>query len=180
VLGTRSGVWAFGRVPYRRHSPVDRDDRSKSNSDSVSTACWNTWDLLINPRGVGWNWSRGLVIPKPALETDSRVVFALSSAVGVVFRAVAFDACDSHSPKTFGTLKGGSLFDHTLPPALELLRAVLVSFLTAALAYFGMQFTYQLPAIVCVISFRQHPSQWPPLFDAPWSSTSSSKLWGRW
>ncbi|KAI9463910.1 hypothetical protein HD554DRAFT_2222504 [Boletus coccyginus] len=115
VLGMRSAVWAFARVRYRRYSPVD--DR---NSDSVSTACWNAWDLLINPRGVGWSWPRGLVIPKPALEADSRVGFVLPSAVGVVFHAVAFDACVQtiriFSPETFGSLKGGSLFDHTLPP----------------------------------------------------------------
>lgn len=159
------------------------NNRNRSDSGSVYTACWNTWDLLISPRGIEWNWPRGLVVPKPTFETDSRVVFALTSALECVFHMVAFDACVQItrvlSPETFGSLQGGSLFDHTLPPALELLRAVFVSFLFAAGAYFGLQYTYKFLSIVCVLAFRQHPSQWPPLFDAPWLSTSLSELWGR-
>jgi len=96
---------------------------------------------------------------------------------------MASDAClraiHIFSPETVGSLQGGSLFDHTLPPVLELLRAMLVSIITLALAYFGMQFAHQFLAIVCIILFHQHPSQWPPLFDAPWSSTSLGELWGR-
>ena len=180
-MATRSTVWAFARVRYRRLSPVDQ--RNKTGSESVYTACWNTWDLLLNPRGIGWNWPRGLVVAKPTLETDSRIVFVLSSAVGCVVFAVAFDACVQTirilSPETFGSLEGGSLFDHTLPPILELLRSVLVSFLAAAFAYFGLQYAYRFLAIVCIILFHQYPSQWPPLFDAPWLSTSLSELWGR-
>ena len=34
-------------------------------------------------------------------------------------------------------------------------------------------------AIACIVLFQQHPSQWPPLFDSPWLSTSLSDLWGR-
>ena len=180
-MATRSAVWAFARVRYRRLSPVDQ--RSKSGSESVYTACWNAWDLLLNPRGIGWNWPRGLVVAKPAFETDSRVKFVLSSAVGCVFFAVAFDACVQAvrilSPETFGSLEGGSLFDNTLPPVLELLRSVFVSWLVAVMAYFGLQYTYRLLAIVFIILFHQHPSQWPPLFDAPWLSTSLGELWGR-
>ena len=176
---TRSSVWAFARERYQRHSPVD----NRINPGGFYTACWNTWDLLLNPRGIGWNWPRGFVVPNPAFETDSRVVFVLSSTVGLVFHAVAFDACVQTirilSPETFGSLKGGSLFDHTLPPVLELLRSVLVTFLSGASAYFGLQYTYRFLAIVCVILLHQHPSQWPPLFDAPWLSTSLSELWGR-
>ncbi|KAG8215148.1 hypothetical protein J3R82DRAFT_8639 [Butyriboletus roseoflavus] len=180
-LSTRSAVWAFAPVRYRRHSSTD--NQNKANLGSVYAACWNTWDLLINPRGIGWNWPRGLVVPKPTFETDSRFIFVLLSAAGVAFHALAFDACVQSmrilSPETFGSLQGGSLFDQSLPPVLELLRSVLVSLLGASSAYFGLQYSYQLLAIVCVILFHQHPSQWPPLFDSPWLSTSLSELWGR-
>ena len=179
---TRSAVWAFARVRYQRIFPVIKN-RSKSDSDSVYTACWNTWDLMINPRGIGWNWPRGLVVPKPAFETDSRFAFVLSLTAGFAFSMLAFDASvqtiRAMSPETFGSLKGGTLFDHTLPPILELLRAMLVSLLAAVSVYFGLQYTYKFLAIVCIILFHQHPSQWPPLFDAPWLSTSLSELWGR-
>ncbi|KAF8124324.1 hypothetical protein EV363DRAFT_1354184, partial [Boletus edulis] len=183
-MATRSAVWAFARLRYERHFPPVKHNRNKSDAGRLYTSCWNTWDLLINPRGIGWNWPRGLVVPKPtSSSTDSRIVFVLASAVGFVFHMVAFDACmqtvRSMSPDTFGSVQGGSLFDHTLPPVLELSRAVFISLLVVASAYFGLQYTYKFLAIVCVIAFHQHPSQWPPLFDAPWLSTSLSELWGR-
>lgn len=178
---TRTAVWAFAHVPYRRDSPADT--RKKAHSESVPTACWNAWDLLVNPRGIGWNWPRGLVVPKPAYETDSRVRFLLVSAASAALNALAFDVCvqcvRALGPDTFGTLQGGTLFDHTLPPALEFVRAVCVAALLAGSAYFGVQYTHQLLAIVFVIVFQQHPSQWLPLFDAPWLSTSLGELWGR-
>ena len=40
------------------------------------------------------------------------------------------------SPDTFGSLNGGSLFDHTLLPLLELSRPVFVSILSGWMAYF--------------------------------------------
>ncbi|KAH0833895.1 hypothetical protein J3R83DRAFT_11078 [Lanmaoa asiatica] len=173
-LSTRSAAWAFTRVRYRRYSPAN--NRNKSDSERIYTACWNTWDLLMNPRGVGWNWPRGLIVPKPAFETDSRIIFVLLSAPAVAFHCFAFDACVQVirilSPETFGSFKGGPLFDQSLPPVLELLRSLLVLVLAASSAYFGLQYYYQSFAM-------QHPSQWPPLFDSPWLSTSLSELWGR-
>ena len=138
---------------------------------------------MFNTRGIGWNWPRGLVVPKPAFETDSRIIFVLLSSARLAFHALAFDACIQVvrmlSPDTFGSLNGGSLFDHALPPLLELLRAVFVSLLVVWMAYFAMQWSYQFLAIICIVLLQQRPSQWPPLFDSPWLSTSLTELWGR-
>jgi hypothetical protein len=138
---------------------------------------------MINKRGIGWNWPRGLIVPKPAFETDSRITFVLLSAARLALHSLGFDAflqiAHMLSSDTFGSLNGGSLFDHTLPPLLELLRSVSVSFLTVSMVYFTIQWSYQFLAIVCVVLFQQCPSQWPPLFDSPWLSTSLSELWGR-
>ena len=137
----------------------------------------------MNTRGIGWNWTRGLIVPKPAFETDSRITFVLLSGVRLALHALGFDACRQTirmlSPDTFGSLHGGSLFDHTLPPLLELLRSVFVSVLAAWMTHFSMQCSYQLVAIIWIVLFQQRPSQWPPLFDSPWLSTSLSELWGR-
>ena len=138
---------------------------------------------MCNTRGIGWNWPRGLIIPKPAFETDSRFAFVLLSAAQLSLHALGFDACRQtirmFSPETFGSLNGGSLFNHTLPPLLELWRSVFVSFLAVWMMYFSMQCNYQFMAIVCIVFFQQFPSQWPPLFDSPWLSTSLSEFWGR-
>lgn len=177
----RCTVWAAARERFRRQSSWKKQD--KSDSESIYTAFWNACDLMLNTRGIEWNWPKGLILPKPVFETDSRTIFVLLSAVRLVLHAFAFDACLQiiriFSPETFGSLNGGSLFDHALSPGLELLRAVFVSFLTVWMAHFAMQWSYQFLAIVCIILFQQHPSQWPPLFDSPWLSTSLSELWGR-
>lgn len=174
-------IWAVAQERFRRQSPSKKPN--ESDPESIYTAFWNAWDLMFNMRGIGWNWSRGLILPKPAFETDSRVVFVLWSAARLAFSVLIFDTCLQSirmlSPETFGSLDGGSLFDHTLPPLLELLRAVFASFLTVCMAYSAIQWSYQILAIVCIILFQQRPSQWPPLFDDPWLSTSLSEFWGR-
>ncbi|KAG9308680.1 hypothetical protein JVU11DRAFT_11637 [Chiua virens] len=180
-VAMRVTVWASAQERFRRQDPSKK--RNDSDSESIYTALWNAWDLLVNPRGIGWNWPRGLILPKPIFETDSRVTFIFLSAARLTINAFGFDACLQMirilSPETFGSANGGSLFDGTLPPMLELARAVLVSFFTVWLAYFTIQWPYQIMAIVWVILFQQHPSQWPPLFNSPWLSTSLSELWGR-
>jgi hypothetical protein len=177
----RATGWAIAREPYRRQSASNK--QSKLDPENVYTAFWNTWDLLFSTRGIGWNWPRGLIVPKPAFETDSRIAFVLLSAARLALHALAFDACIQTicmlSPDTFGSLNGGSLFDHTLPPLLEFLRYVFVSFLAVWMTYFAIQWSYQFLAIVGIVLFQQHPSQWPPLFDSPWLSTSLTELWGR-
>ena len=174
-------MWAIAGEPFWRQSPSKK--HSKLDSESVYTAFWNAWDLRINKRGIGWNWPRGFIVPKPAFETDSRITFALLSAAQLALHTLGFDVClqivRMLSSDTFGSLNGGSLFDHTLPPLLELLRSVFVSFLTIWMVYFTIQWSYQLLAIICIVLFQQRPSQWPPLFDSPWLSTSLSELWGR-
>ena len=140
---------------------------------------------MWNTRGVGWNWQQELrlVVPKPVSETDSRVVFALLSTARLALYAFGFDTCIQTirmlSPDTFGSLNGGSLFDHTLPFHFEFLRAIFACFLAVWMTYFAIQWSYQLSVIVGTILFQQRPSQWPPLFDSPWLSTSLTEFWGR-
>ena len=121
----RGTVWAVAREPFRRQSPSNK--YNELDSESVYTAFWNAWDLMLNARGIGWNWPRGLVVPKSAFETDWRITFVLLSTAQLALHALAFDACLQIicmlSPDTFGSLNGGSLFDHTLPPLLELVRS---------------------------------------------------------
>ena len=181
-ISTQTAAWAFAQIQYRRYNGAV-DGRKKSSPQNIYTACWDCWDLLINPRGIGWNWPRGLVIPKRTDETDSRINFILRSAAHLSLNALAFDVCmqtiRALGPDTFGSLRGGTLFDHSLPPVLELLRSVLVSALAASSAYFILQCNHQFLVIVFVGLLRQPPSRSPPLFDSPWLSASLGDLWGR-
>ncbi|KAF9237187.1 hypothetical protein BU15DRAFT_63353 [Melanogaster broomeanus] len=124
-------------------SSASQGSQDKADSGSIFTALWNAWDLLVNVRGVGWNWSRGLIVPKPVFEIRSRTVFVLLSAVRFAFHVSAFEA------------------------TLHLIRMISPENFSSVTAMLG------------VAVFQQHPSQWPPLFDSPWSSTSLSDLWSR-
>ena len=172
----RVTICALARQPYKR------DNVREAEPTSIPLALWNAWDLVLNLRGIGWNWSQGIPIPRPSVAVRSRVRFLLFSCIRAVVFALAFDAF-TEAIRTFfpntSPLNGDTIFNQSLVSIPRHLRAFEIAYLTVWLAYFGMEWVYNLLAIICVIIFYQHPSQWPPLFDKPWSSTSLSDLWGR-
>ncbi|KIJ18060.1 hypothetical protein PAXINDRAFT_167360 [Paxillus involutus ATCC 200175] len=187
-VAMRACTWATAQEPYQRiderlSSRSSQGHHDKADSSSISTALWNAWDLLLNLRGVGWNWPQGLTFPQPSFETRSRLAFVLLSAIRFVVYVVAYDASlqgiRMFSPEEFSSSTGGSIYDPSLPPVLQLLRCLSISALTVWMAYFAMEWSYQLQAILFVTLLQQRPSQWPPLFDSPWLSTSLGDLWGR-
>ncbi|KAF9232210.1 membrane bound O-acyl transferase family-domain-containing protein [Melanogaster broomeanus] len=182
-------LWATAQEPYRR-IPIDgklssesQGSRDKEDSGSTATALWNAWDLLLNVRGIGWNWSRGPILPKPVFETHSRTAFVLWSAVRFAFHFLAYDATAPiirmTSPENFTSVTGASTYDPSLPPVWQLLRCVTISTLVMLMACFATESCHILLAVLFVTVFQQHPSQWPPLFDSPWLSTSLNDFWGR-
>lgn len=168
-------IWNLKQEPYRR------ENVQKLGSTSISMSLWNAWDLFLNIRGIGWNWQQGNAIPK-STEITSRPRFLLHSAIRLLFFALAFDAFTetirTYSP-VLGTFEGGSIIDPSLPLPTRYLRSLQIAYLAVWRIYLAMQWIYQLLKIICVVIFFQHPSQWPPLFDHPWLSTSLSELWGR-
>ncbi|KAF9234627.1 hypothetical protein BU15DRAFT_89926 [Melanogaster broomeanus] len=193
TLALRSTAWTVVPEPYAR-LPIHRSSNNlrngdhdspapKSNAISIQSAMWNAWDLVVNLRGIGWNWSQRLYIPKAHFQVESRSVFLVLSLCRLVFFTVAFDAacrCASwFGPDTFGSFKGGTIFDPSLPAPTRYLRSTAITMLSGFSAYFIVEAVYQLHAVEFVILFQQYPSQWPPLFDAPWMSTSLASFWGR-
>ncbi|KAI6014169.1 hypothetical protein EDC04DRAFT_673610 [Pisolithus marmoratus] len=176
IVCMRVCVWALVQEPYVR------DNVPKSEPTSVPMAFWNAWDLLLASRGIGWNWSRGIPIPRSSNETSSRARFWAYAATRMVFYGLALDAFTeairSFSPN-FNSWRGDTILDPSLPMISRYLRALQISYLTVWMAYFGLQWGYYTLALVFVPIFRQNPSQWPPLYDKPWLSTSLSELWGR-
>ncbi|KIK17693.1 hypothetical protein PISMIDRAFT_214299 [Pisolithus microcarpus 441] len=174
----RTSIWAMVQEPYAR------DNVPKDGSTSVPMAFWNAWDLLLTARGIGWNWSRGIPATRPSKEIKSRTQFLMYAAPRVVLYALVFDAfaeaIRSFSPG-FSSWRGDTVFDPSLPVIYRYLRVLEISYLTVWMAYFAMQWGYYSLATLLVSIFRQHPSQWPPLFDKPWLSTSLGEVWGqRW
>jgi hypothetical protein len=183
----RSLVWANVEEPYQRidgHlSPESQESHDKADVGSISAALWNAWDLLLNVRGIGWNWPRGLILPNPVFDVRSRIAFVLLSATRCALYVLAYDATNQAiltiSPEDVSYVTGGSIYDPSLPPVLQLLRCLIISGLAMLSVCFAIEWCYQLLATLFVTVFQQNPSQWPPLFDSPWLSTSLSDLWGR-
>ncbi|KAG2158003.1 membrane bound O-acyl transferase family-domain-containing protein [Suillus bovinus] len=195
TLSMRSAAWAFAKKPYKRialqlKKEFNDDTMSSSPSNQLTsvddtplfTAIWNAWDLSVNLRGIGWDWAEGLRIPKSSLGTKSKLEFLLITFVKLLFYALAFDATSGaardFSPETFGSTKGGTIFDASLPPFSRYTRSTIITILSGWTAYFVIELVYQIHTIEFVLLFRQTPSQWPPLFDTPWLSTSLTSFWG--
>jgi hypothetical protein len=45
--------------------------------------------------------------------------------------------------------------------------------------YAAIQWIYDINTVNFMVLFQQTPTQWPPLFDAPWQATSISEFWGK-
>ena len=124
-------------------------------------------------------------IPSPHFRVESRVTFFFLSLGRVILFTVSNDILlgyiHSFGPDTFGTPKGGTLFDPSLPPLERYRNSFLLTLCAGFSACFGIASVYHLHAALFTLLFQQYPSQWPPFFDTPLLSTSLTNFWGtRW
>ena len=139
-------------------------------------------DLVTTCRGYGWDWSRGLYIPRET-RPNSRRAFALHALLSAItqlpiclvlvqaIRAFAADDGFSHGKH--------SLFDESLPFFVRHLRASIITIVGWSVTYIALQICYDVFAIIAILLFRQDPAQWPPAFEQPWCATSLTDFWGR-
>lgn len=179
--------WTFSSNPLQR---VDRDatpspDKEGSSVKPVTlkNALWDALDLIGNFRGIGWNWYQDRSMPKETRPTASTPAFLAYTALSALTHLVIFDVSvhfvRAFSPSTFGSPVGGTIFDHTLPPLERYARSTAITLLSGIMFYAVIQWIYDLNTINIILLFRQKPSRWPPLFDAPWRATSVADFWGK-
>ena len=165
--------WAMAKKPLVRYL------RPSHISPSTIT---DALDLASNFRGLGWDWSRGLHVPRDTRPTD-RMAFVsytlVSAGVHNVMGGIIYRALNTFIEGVGPRPTVSTIFDDSLPLPVRYLRAAALS----ALACFGintnMQMVYDFGAVIGVLVFQQDPSQWPPVFDSPWRATSLSEFWGR-
>lgn len=185
TLGMRAVIWACQVKPYRRCVPSPKPkSRSPPNGkvpDVGGHLVHDSLDLCFNSRGHGWNWSDGLYVP---VETRplSRASFALYTFAAFVAGTIVFDclhiAVQWFDP-TFALATGGSIFDMSLPPIQRYMRSTMITLLGGLVIYTSIQLCYHIGTLVGVLVLRQHPSQWPPLFEYPWKANSLSDFWAK-
>ncbi|KAG2104419.1 uncharacterized protein F5147DRAFT_775680 [Suillus discolor] len=177
LIAARTLEWTVQTKPFVRTARRSSTDVSKPN------LVLDTIDLICNLRGCGWDWSQGLYIPPETHPTSSRLAFATSVLVSglkhLFLCGVIHSAVKSFSPDTFGSLDGGTIFDDSLPPHLRYFRSSIIATLYAFNIYSLLHVGYEITVVICVLIFRQHPDQCPPLFDSPWRATSVREFWSR-
>ncbi|KAK0450438.1 uncharacterized protein EV420DRAFT_1563554 [Desarmillaria tabescens] len=108
--------------------------------------------LLTSLRGIGWNWGANVYIPPERRPTSSRFVLPVRSRL-----------------TRLASVGGGTILDGPLPT----LRSTYITLLSVVVMYCAMQSEYD------AATPSWHPTEWPPLFDDPWLSTSLSQFWAR-
>ncbi|KAF8640260.1 hypothetical protein AX16_010155 [Volvariella volvacea WC 439] len=193
----RITAWCFVKAPFKRlhhsHLPSSKA-QGKGNTQSnrhskplnpmhKGSKLWDTLDLMFNFRGLGWDWSNGLQVPHDTRPTHSKPLFFLHTLISFLIHLVAFDlfhySVQWFSPSTIGAPLGGTIFDHTLPPLHRYARSTLIGALSGLTVYSAITAAYLLFTLVGITLLGQHPSQWPPVFDSPWRSTSLTDFWAK-
>ena len=172
-VATRTLDWTMAKEPLARHLRPAKDSKS---------TIMDALDLASTLRGYGWDWSRGVYIPRETRPTN-RGGFTFHVLLSAAFHAFVSGALQSatrsFSPTGLGSQSGGSIFDQTLPFSVQYPRACIITVVAAFGIYAVVQTCYDACTIIGVLLCGQDPAQWPPAFDAPWCATSLSEFWGR-
>nr|GAT60848.1 predicted protein [Mycena chlorophos] len=167
------------RTLLRVTAPTPR--RSTSNGHLLDAL-----DLTLNLRGIGWNFSKNLKLPPETRPVASRNAFMAYAAKSLLLHILAFDLlyylAQLLASKPVGSTEGFSIFDTAIAnPVLRQLNAMALSLLVGLCIYGAIQIGHDAFALIGIGLFRMPPSDWPPIFNAPWFATSLGDFWAsRW
>lgn len=183
TLATRAVIWTFKFSPLYRTPHPKTPRSSESKRLALPLVLTDALELCCNLRGIGWNWSAGLHIPRESKPTHSRPLFLFYTIRNFLLSLALFDALhysvQIFGPTTVGAAVGGSIFDESLPFVQRYLRSTLITYLAGLTVCLGIQIGFYFMSIIGVAVFHNTPESWPPIFDAPWVSTSLSEFWAK-
>lgn len=175
----RACMWTFRLEPLRKLNP-EQPNHGKPNKCQLMS---DAFDLICNLRGIGWSWSHGLRIPQETRDLASTPSFLFTTLVWFLRDIIASDFChyivQSFSPNTFGSPKGGTIFDLSLPPLSRYVYSTLITFFSGLTVYLSIDGVYHFATLIGIIVFQQSPTQWPPISEQPWRATSLNQFWAR-
>lgn len=152
-------------------------------ANSTPSTIVDALDLVSSFRGHGWEWSRGLSIPRDGRPAN-RIAFAIFAFLSAVAHALISGAFHrvvlTLAPLGSGPIpRTSTIFDESLPFLVRYFRASVISTFNTFALYGILQMTYDVLTAFAIPVLGQDPVQWPPAFDAPWRATSLSDFWGR-
>lgn len=146
---------------------------------SIFKALWDACDLVVNNRGIGWSWScsRYAHYGPP----QSRIKYLFKTLVRIICHALCADVAAEIAQALLPTITNGhpTILDPTLPLLQRLLHASILTGIYISIIYCTVDMSYHIIAFCCVSVVGYAPEQWPPVFDAPWRSTSVGDFWGK-
>ncbi|KDQ56996.1 hypothetical protein JAAARDRAFT_194185 [Jaapia argillacea MUCL 33604] len=177
-VGMRSIEWALLRRTLTRNPTADQPHPTSTSPTSIA---YDALSLMFGLRGIGWKWSKGLYIPKQTRPT-STLPFLKSTLASGLWHFTLLD-CMQYAAQTvlpaINTAQGASIFDPNLPPLPRFGLASLLSLAAGLIVYAGIQTMYDIATLIGIIICRHDVSEWPRLFDAPWTATSLVQFWSK-
>ena len=140
----------------------------------------DAFELTTRPRGIGWTDSVNTPIPAPPLY-KSRSDFLKSRLFIFIRNTLVMDVCDILL-RAFPDIcnpTGGSMFYTHLPPIQRYFVSTIINLIFGLFGYLAITTTQVWMSAIGVGLLGQSPSDWPPLMDRPWLSTSLHEFWGR-
>ncbi|KAK7032994.1 MBOAT-2 domain-containing protein [Favolaschia claudopus] len=170
---------AFARVLARTFTSQTPQRRPTSPPTTQQLAL-DAADLTFNLRAIGWNFTATMKVPAPTRPLTPTSAFVAATVKSLSIHILAFDCM--HYVCQLIVASGASIYDPTVSNlTARNLHATILTILTGLCIYTAVKIGSDLLTLVGVTVLRQPPSQWPPLFDAPWLATSLTEFWAvRW
>ncbi|KIO02680.1 hypothetical protein M404DRAFT_1001893 [Pisolithus tinctorius Marx 270] len=174
------------KSPNRRNgsgSPGDPDALTATSSvwqRRLPAWMYDSLELLLTNRGIGWKFGAGVYIPKEHRSLE-RSAFLSETLASFLHSFLVFDACESFIKLVPGlnTPEGGTMFRPELPIPQRYILSTAVHIATGSAIVAGFDLYYHLSTLVGVGLLSNEPSSWPPVMDHPWQSDSLHIFWAK-
>lgn len=136
-------------------------------------------ELCASMRGVGWEFGRGVYIPKHTRPLE-RTAFLRATLYSFIQNFLLVDFLE-WLLKLFpgvGDPQGGIMF-YSYPPLQRYAISTLIHIMSGSCLLAGFGMCYDLLTLISVFGLNDSPTSWPPVMDNPWISESLHEFWAK-